>query len=312
MNKQPLIILSGPTAAGKTQLSIALAKAIGGEIISADSVQVYRHMDIGSAKINEEEMQGVRHYLIDVLDPDEAFDVTVFQQMAKSAMEEIYGRGHIPILVGGTGFYIQALVKDIHFEEEEQDASYRQALEEEAKNEGTGRMYKMLCELDPISAQTIHPNNVKRVIRALEFYHKNGFAISAHNAQEKQRQSPYDVRYFVLTTDRSKLYERIDKRVDEMIEQGLEEEVKGLLAAGYAKTLTSMQSLGYAQMASYLQGEITFEEAVYLIKRDTRHFAKRQLTWFRREEDVIWIDKDQYQSEDEILEYMLEEIRKHD
>ena len=302
--KEPLIILSGPTAVGKTKLSIELAKAVNGSIISADSAQVYRYMDIGSAKIKTEEMEGIKHYLIDVLDPSAAFDVVTFKQMAREAMEEILAEGKIPILVGGTGFYIQALLKDVCFEEEEGDKSYRQSLERLAE-ENADLLYEKLAECDPLSAKTIHPNNKKRVIRALEFYHENGYPISEHNAREKERSSPYRYAYFVLNQERKVLYERIEKRVDQMMEEGLLEEVRSLKEKGYDSSLVSMQALGYKQLLAYLDGECSLEEAVYRIKRDTRHFAKRQLTWFRREKDVIFFDKGEFASEEEILNKML-------
>lgn len=306
--KEPLIILSGPTAVGKTKLSIELAKAVNGSIISADSAQVYRYMDIGSAKIKAEEMEGIKHYLIDVLDPSVAFDVVTFKKMAREAMDQILAEGKIPILVGGTGFYIQALLKDVCFEEEEGDRSYRQSLEELAE-ENPELLYARLKECDPLSAKSIHPNNHKRVIRALEFYHENGYPISEHNARERKRSSPYRYAYFVLTQDRKILYERIEKRVDQMMEEGLLEEVRSLKERGYDASLVSMQALGYKQLLAYLDGEYSLEEAVYRIKRDTRHFAKRQLTWFRREEDVIFFDKGEFASEEEILNKMLKILK---
>lgn len=306
--KEPLIILSGPTAVGKTKLSIELAKAVNGSIISADSAQVYRYMDIGSAKIKTEEMEGIKHYLIDVLDPSAAFDVVTFKRMAQEAMDEILAEGKIPILVGGTGFYIQALLKDVCFEEEEGDKSYRQNLERLAE-ENADLLYEKLTECDPLSAKTIHPNNKKRVIRALEFYHENGYPISEHNAREKERSSPYRYAYFVLNQDRKVLYERIEKRVDQMMEEGLLEEVRSLKEKGYDSSLVSMQALGYKQLLAYLDGKCSLEEAVYQIKRDTRHFAKRQLTWFRREKDVIFFDKGEFASEEEILNKMLKILK---
>ena len=291
MKKRPLIILTGPTAVGKTKASIGLAKAVGGEIISADSMQVYKEMDIGSAKIKKEEMDGVPHYLVDVLEPDEEFHVVRFQQMAKEAMEKIYANGHIPIVVGGTGFYIQALLYDIDFTENDGDDSYRKELEEFAKLYGPEALHERLKRVDPKSAEIIHFNNVKRVIRALEFYKQSGMSISEHNETERQKQSPYEFFYFVLTDEREHLYERINQRVDQMIEEGLVCEVKALKDKGYTKNMVSMQGLGYKEILDYLDGECTLEDAIYRIKRDTRHFAKRQITWFKRERDVIWIDK---------------------
>ena len=308
MEKRPLIILTGPTAVGKTKASIGLAKAIGGEIISADSMQVYKGMDIGSAKITPEEMQGVPHYLVDVLEPDEDFNVAVFQKMAKDAMNKIYENGHIPIIVGGTGFYIQALLYDIDFTECEEDDSYRKELEKFAGEKGAEALHEILREKDPASAEKIHANNVKRVIRALEFYHQTGKKISEHNEEESQKESAYNSLYFVLNDERNKLYDRIDKRVDSMVKEGLVEEVSLLHGRGYTRDMTSMQGLGYKEILAYLDGECTLEEAVYLIKRDTRHFAKRQLTWFRREREVIWLQKNEMDDE-EILKYILEMIQ---
>lgn len=308
--KKPLIILTGPTAVGKTKASIGLAKALNGEIISADSMQVYKYMDIGSAKIRPEEMQGVRHYLVDELEPDEEFHVVRFQQMAKAAMEEIYAKGKIPIVVGGTGFYIQALLYDIDFTENEEDTAYREVLEQIAEEKGAEHLHDMLREVDPESAESIHANNVKRVIRALEFYKLTGQKISEHNEKERAKESPYDFCYFVLNDDRQLLYNRIDLRIDKMLEEGLLEEVSSLKDKGYTKDMVSMQGLGYKEILDYLNGECTLEEAVYILKRDTRHFAKRQLTWFRRERDVIWVDKNNYDhNEQKILEVMLSYVK---
>lgn len=309
--KKPLIILTGPTAVGKTKLSISLAKAIGGEIISADSMQVYKGMDIGSAKIKKEEMEGVPHYLIDVLEPQEEFHVVRFQQMAKAAMETIYANGHIPIVVGGTGFYIQALLYDIDFTENEEDHAYRQELEALAKEQGAAYLHNMLQQVDEVSANEIHANNIKRVIRALEFYKQTGTRISEHNAREREKESPYAFCYFVLNDDRAKLYARIDQRIDEMVNEGLVSEVQNLKEQGATRDMVSMQGLGYKEILDYLDGRTSLEEAIYILKRDTRHFAKRQLTWFKRERNVSWIHKDAYQyDETKILHAMLEQIRK--
>ena len=305
--KNPMIILTGPTAVGKTDLSIQLAKAMNGEIISADSMQVYRHMDIGSAKVTPEEMDGVPHHLIDVLEPEEEFNVVVFQKLAKEALTGIYERGHIPIIVGGTGFYIQALLYDIDFTENDGDTAIRRELEKLAQTQGAGCLHQMLQEIDPESAAAIHQNNVKRVIRAIEFYRQTGKKISLHNEQEREKQSPYQFLYYVLDTDRKTLYERIDRRVDLMMEHGLVDEVKHLADMGCTRDMVSMQGLGYKEILDYLSGEIPLEEAVYILKRDTRHFAKRQLTWFRREKDVIWLNKPDFDyDEEKILSYMLD------
>lgn len=300
--KQPLVILTGPTAVGKTALSIALAKRIQGEIISADSMQVYRGMDIGSAKILPEEMDGVPHHLIDILDPREEFHVVTFQQKAREAMLGIYERGHIPIIVGGTGFYIQALLYDIDFTENGEDKSFRHELEERAKTPGgAGQLHQRLKEVDPVSAEMIHANNTKRVIRALEFFEETGTRISEHNEQQRQKESPYRFCYFVLEDERSLLYERIDKRVDEMIRQGLVQEVERLRSQGCDRSMVSMQGLGYKEILDYLDGQCSLERAVYLIKRDTRHFAKRQITWFKREKDVTWISRQELGNDPVVL-----------
>ena len=296
--KKPLIILTGPTAVGKTAASIGLAKAVGGEIISADSMQVYKEMDIGSAKITPEEMEGVPHHLVDVLEPEEEFNVVRFQELAKEAMKGIYERGHIPIVVGGTGFYIQALLYDIDFTENETDHTYRKELEQLAEEKGEEYLHKLLQEADSESAGQIHCHNVKRVIRALEFYHLSGKQISEHNEKEREKTSPYHFAYFVLTDERSHLYANIDKRVDLMIEQGLVDEVQKLKNMGFHRDMVSMQGLGYKEILDYLDGKTSLEEAIYIIKRETRHFAKRQLTWFRRERDVIWLDKQVYDYQD--------------
>ena len=283
--KKPLIVLTGPTAVGKTKLSIALAKAVNGEIISADSMQVYRHMDIGSAKITPEEM--------DVLEPTEDFNIVLFQQMAKDAMDKIYDKGRIPILVGGTGFYIQSVTRDIDFTSSDQDEHYRSELEELAEQKGPAFLHDMLA---------------KRVIRALEFYKQNGTRISEHNEEQKEHTSPYALAYFVLNAPRPLLYERIDTRVDEMLKNGLTEEVKKLRELGCHRGMVSMQGLGYKEILDWMDGKYSYEEAVRVLKRDTRHFAKRQLTWFRREGEVTWVDN--FDSDDSrILSYMLSVCR---
>ncbi|MGN0505531.1 MAG: tRNA (adenosine(37)-N6)-dimethylallyltransferase MiaA [Lachnospiraceae bacterium] len=309
--KKTLVILAGPTAVGKTKLSISLAKALNGEIISADSMQVYRRMNIGTAKISEAEKQGIPHYLIDCLSPEEDFHVVRFVSLAKEAMEQIYAKGKLPIVVGGTGFYIQALLYDIDFTENDEDMSYREYLDRFSKEHGAEALHQMLKEVDEKAASEIHPNNIKRVIRALEFYKKSGgMRISEHNEEQRKKESPYNFAYFVLTDDRALLYERIDARVDEMLKQGLVKEVQELLQDGVPRTGVSMQGLGYKEIAAYLCGECTYEEAVYLLKRDTRHFAKRQLTWFRREPEVLWMNRQDFgNSEQRILEEMIKAVK---
>ena len=309
-DKNKLIVLAGPTAVGKTALSILLAKRIGGEIISADSMQVYRHMDIGSAKITASEMEGVPHHLIDILEPTEEFNVFLFQSLARQAIKEISSRGNIPIVVGGTGFYIQALLYDIDFEGEEDHSEIRRRLEQEADEKGLDALYSQLCLVDPRSAEAIHPHNRKRLIRALEFYRLNGYPISRHNEREREKKSPYDFSYFVITDERSRLYQKIEERVDHMIEEGLVPEVQRLKEMGCDRNMVSMQGLGYKEIMDFLDGSCTLEEAVLRIKQDTRHFAKRQLTWFRRERDVIWIDKSIYGSgTEQLLAAILEKMK---
>ena len=309
MNNRPLIILTGPTAVGKTALSIGLAQAVDGEIISADSMQVYRKMNIGTAKIQQSEMQGVRHHLIDILDPGEDFNVVLFKKYALEAMKDIYSREKIPVVVGGTGFYIQALLYDINFEDNDNDMSYREELQTLAAEHGNSYIHDMLAGVDPESAEKIHENNVKRVIRALEFYKKTGMKISEHNEAESQKESPYNFEYFVLNDDRQKLYDRIDRRIDIMLADGLLDEVRSLVDEGYSRDLVSMQGLGYKEMIDYIQERYTLDEAVYTLKRDTRHFAKRQVTWFKREKQVTWVNKNEFDSEADILSFMIERLR---
>lgn len=309
MDKKPLIILTGPTSVGKTSLSIRLAKAVDGEIISADSMQVYRYMDIGTAKIMPDEMEGVPHYLIDELNPDEEFNVVKFQEFAKNYISQIHDKGKIPILVGGTGFYIQAVLYDIDFTENDSDSSYRIELEQLAKERGGAYLHELLKKIDPESADAIHPNNQKRVIRALEYAKLTGDKISAHNEAQRDKESPYHFIYIVLNKNRTQLYETINKRVDLMMQSGLLDEVKKLLERGYHKELVSMQGLGYKEMIAYLDGSYPLEEAIDILKRDTRHFAKRQLTWFKRERDVTWVNKDEFQDETKLLEYLLKLLK---
>ena len=274
---KPLVIIAGPTACGKTATSIELAKKINGEIISADSMQVYKYMDIGTAKATKQEMQDIPHYLIDEFYPDEEFNVMIFQKKAKDYIDQIYKKGKIPILVGGTGFYINALVFDNNFVEEESDSNLRNELYELAEKNGVEYLHNMLKEFDPESAEKIHYNNVKRVARAIEFYKKTGKPISEHNKEAKSKSSPYKTAFIVLDMDRQKLYERINKRVDVMIEDGLVDEVKMLLEKGYKKELVSMQGLGYKEIVAYINGETSLEEAIEKLKQSTRHFDKDNL-----------------------------------
>ncbi len=309
MTKPPLIILAGPTAAGKTALSIRLAQQIGGSVISADSMQIYKYMDIGSAKITREEMQGIPHYLIDELMPEEEFNIYRFNEMANAALAEIYAAGRIPIVVGGTGFYIRSLLYHTDFTEEDSDPQFRRRMEAFADTFGNHALHEKLREIDPESYHSIHENNRKRVIRALEFYEITGQQISEHNRMERSKESPYNCAYFVLTDERALIYDRINRRVDAMMEQGLLDEVRRLSDMGCHKGMVSMQGLGYKELLDYLDGSCLLEEAVYRIKRDTRHFAKRQLTWFKSERDAIWLNRSRYGGDDTaILEAMLQEL----
>ena len=289
--KKPLVVIAGPTACGKTDISIELAKRINGEIISADSMQVYKFMDIGTAKATKEEMQGIKHYLIDEFMPDEDFNVMIFQQKAKEYMEEIYSKGKIPIIAGGTGFYINAVVNDNEFTETEEDNSLREKLYKDAQENGADYNHNKLKKIDPEYAATVHANNIKRVARALEYFYLTGQKFSEHNAEEKKKTSPYNTSFIILNMDREKLYKRIDMRVDIMIKNGLIDEVKKLLDMGYDPGLVSMQGLGYKEIVPYITGEWSLEKAVDELKKRTRHFAKRQLTWFKRQtENCLWVD----------------------
>ncbi|SCX00029.1 tRNA dimethylallyltransferase [Lachnospiraceae bacterium YSD2013] len=301
----PLVIIAGPTAVGKSDFAIELAKRINGEIISADSMQVYKGMDIGSAKVMPEEMQGIKHYLIDILDPKDEFSVAVFKDYAQKAIKEITDNGKIPIVAGGTGFYIQALLYDIDFSESiGENPEYRSFLLKEYKEKGADYLFDKLREVDPETAGIIHKNDEKRVVRALEFYHETGKPISVHNKEQYDKKSNYNFAYFVLNDYRETIYKKIDARVDIMAEKGLVSEVERLKAAGMTITDVSMQGLGYKEILLYLNGEISLDEAIYRIKRDSRHFAKRQITWFKRERDVIWLNKYEFDYDvDKLMEY---------
>lgn len=305
--KKPLIVIAGPTACGKTATSVLLAKKINGEIISADSMQVYKYMDIGTAKIKKEEMGGIKHYLIDEFYPDEEFSIAVFKSKATKYIEDIYNKGKIPILVGGTGFYINSVIYNNDFTETKKDDKYRKELEQIAINKGNEFLYNMLKQIDKPSAEAIHKNNVKKVIRALEYYKLTGELISKHNEKEKQREKAYNTTFFILNMDREKLYNRINLRVDIMIKEGLVKEVESLLNKGYKKELVSMQGIGYKEIIKYLENEYSLDYAIEIIKRDTRHFAKRQLTWFKHQvDDGVWIDVNNFENSNSLANYMKE------
>jgi len=310
--KKPLIIVAGPTATGKSAAAVELAKLINGAVISADSMQVYKGMDIGSAKISEEEMQDIEHYLIDELDPKEEFSVAVFKQMAVDAMEKIYQNGQIPIITGGTGFYIQAVLYDIDFKETMENELKRSEYREYAEQFGPEALHDRLKEADPEAAEKIHFNNVKRVIRALEYLDETGEQISVHNRIESAKESPYAFEFFVLTDDRAALYKRINNRVEDMFKFGLTEEVTALYESGLSENDISMKGIGYREFFPYFRGEINEKELVSTIKKNTRHFAKRQLTWFRREKDARWIDISLYKRDPQKIAAFMAEIIKKD
>ena len=307
--KPMLIVVAGPTASGKSAAAVELARMIDGEIISADSMQVYRYMDIGSAKITKEEMMGIPHYLIDVADPTEDYDVVRYAREAKAAVSDIISRGKVPILCGGTGFYIQAVTRDIDFSETGSLPEYREELAAYAAQHGNAALHERLRDIDPVSYETIHPNNLKRVIRALEYYKETGMTISAHNEAERQRETPYDLHFFVLNDDRAVLYDRIDRRVDFMMAEGLYDEVLYLRQMGLTRDMVSMQGLGYKEMLDCMDGKYDLDEAVRILKRDSRHYAKRQITWFKRERNTIWIDRRDFGGDSiKIAEFMAGEI----
>lgn len=305
--KKKILVIGGPTAVGKTELSIELAKRLNGEIISADSMQIYKHMDIGSAKVSKEEMNGVVHHLIDVVDPSENFSVADYKEQGEKAIKEIISRGKLPIIVGGTGLYINSLTCNMNFTEAEKDEKYRKDLDKLANEHGNNYIHEMLKDIDPISYKEIHANNRKRVIRALEVYKLTGKPFSSYNAGEDFYKSEYDVHYYVLTMDREKLYERINLRVDIMMEKGLLEECIKLKEMGYTSSMQSMQGIGYKEILYYLEGDVKLQEAINMIKQGSRNYAKRQLTWFRRDPRVTFLDKDKL-SYVEILEKVIGDI----
>ncbi len=311
MNKPPLIILSGPTATGKTDLSVLFAMRHDLEIVSADSAQVYKGMDIGSAKITEDEKKGVPHHLIDVCDVNEDYSAFRFKEMAEEAVAGIYDRGKVPLVVGGTGFYIQALLKGVNFDDDGPDEEYRNSLQKTADEKGASILHAMLRQVDPESADKIPEGNVKRVIRALEYHHLTGRCISEHNEEERLREPKYNSAYFVLIDDRELMYERIDKRVDKMIDAGLEREVRDLLEKGVDPSSTAMQAIGYKEMIPYINGKYSLEDAVYQIKLRTRHFAKRQVTWYKREPEVIYIRRGEFDGDNsKMADFMYRECVK--
>ena len=309
--RKPLVVISGATATGKSALAVNIAKIIGGEIISADSMQIYKYMDIGTAKVTEEEMDGVKHHLIDIIEPNENFDALTFKTMALKAMDEIYERGHIPIIAGGTGFYIQAVTRDIDFTEEN-DGDVREKITEFFNENGEDALFERLRSVDPESCEIIPKQNIKRVIRAIEFYELHHKKISEHNEEQKKRVTPYNLAYFVINQNRDELYRKIDKRVDIMVENGLLDEVKRLVKDYNFDSASGLSNaIGYSEIISYLNGEYDFDRAVELIKQNSRHYAKRQITFFKREKDAIFIDKDKMNSK-EMETFILDTLKEEE
>lgn len=308
MNKIKLVVIVGPTAIGKTSTSIELAKELNGEIVSADSMQIYRYMDIGTAKPNMSERQGIPHYMMDIIEPDESFNVAIYQKRAKAAIDCIYKKGKLPFLVGGSGLYVNSIVYPLDFTTATEDHELRAELYKKVEEKGNYYLHQKLAEIDPTTAKRVHPNDVKRIVRAMEIYCLTGKPMSQHKQNLKNADIPYDLIMIGLYMERSKLYEKINMRVDHMIEQGLIEEVKSLQNMGYGKDLVSMQGLGYKEIIAYLEEEHSLEEAIDILKRDTRRFAKRQLTWFRKDKRIHWVNIEDFNWEHNLYEYLIDYI----
>ncbi|WP_434293699.1 tRNA (adenosine(37)-N6)-dimethylallyltransferase MiaA [Clostridium botulinum] len=306
-----LLIIAGPTAVGKTDISIKLAEKLNGEIISADSMQIYKYMDIGSAKITKDEMKGIPHHLIDVVEPHEEFNVSSFKALAEKSIKDIWNRGKLPIIAGGTGLYINSLIYNYDFTDADRDEKYREYLTKLAEDKGKEYVHSLLKDIDEESYEKLYPNDLKRVVRALEVYKITGKSISEYTKENEKKlyDIPYNVNYFILNMNREVLYERINKRVDIMMGKGLIEEVKKLESMGYTPDMQSMKGIGYKEVLFYLNGDISLDEAIYLIKKGSRNYAKRQLTWFRKDKRYIWIDKDKYSSEEEIVDKIIKMVK---
>lgn len=305
---KPLLILAGPTAVGKSDFSVKVAKALGGECISADSIQVYKGLNIGSGKITEEEMEGVPHHLLDILDPKEDYDASAFQRMAREKVEEIYRRERLPILVGGTGFYIQAMLRDIDFQEEDEAEKerLRSKLEKEMEERGSIALHEELKLADPVSAEEIHPHNRQRIMRALEYFYLHKSPISKHNREEKEKEALYDSLFLVLNRNREDLYEGINARVEKMFQDGLVSEVEAFYKKGYTEHSPGFKGIGYRELFPYLRGECSLSECKALIQQNSRHYAKRQLTWFKREKNTIFVEAENFKSREEEAEWIIE------
>jgi len=308
MNKETLIVLVGPTAVGKTDTAIALAEILNGEVLSADSMQIYKYMDIGTAKPTVEEMKGIPHHMIDIVEPDEEYSVAQFQQLARKVIQEIFERGKIPIVAGGTGLYVNSLIYPMDFTEAGEDMNFRKKMNALALEKGNEYLYRKLREIDEKTATRLHPNDIRRIIRALEIYHLTGKPMSYYRQDLEKTDKPYNTIMIGLTMERSGLYDRINRRVDIMIERGLVKEVEGLLKRGYSKDLTSMQGLGYKEIIAYLEGKRTLLESKEILKRNTRRFAKRQYTWFKRIENVYWVDRGIFDTVEEMANHLVKYI----
>ncbi|GAA0120712.1 MAG: tRNA (adenosine(37)-N6)-dimethylallyltransferase MiaA [Clostridium argentinense] len=305
-----LFILAGPTAVGKTEISIKLAKNLNGEIISCDSMQIYKEMDIGSAKITKEEMSGIEHYLVDIINPNEEFSVAQFKQYAEEAIFKISNKNKLPMVVGGTGLYINSLIYNYSFGDTDKDEKYREYLNGLAEKKGKEYVHNMLKEIDEESFKKLYPNDLKRVVRALEVYKTTGKTMSEYLVEQDIYNIPYNVYYYVLTMNREKLYERINKRVDIMMEKGLLEEVTALKNKGYTEDMQSMKGIGYKELLYHLKGEISLEKSIDMIKQFSRNYAKRQLTWFRKDPRVVWVDKDNFSNDEEVAKFIEEDFKK--
>lgn len=308
--KEKLIVIVGPTGIGKTSLSLEIAKRLDGEIISADSMQIYQYMNIGTAKVLEGEMENITHHLLDFLKPDEDFSVSDFRKKAKQTITMINNKNKIPILVGGTGLYVNSLVYDLNFTKVASDESIRSKLEEIRDDNGNEYLLNMLKEVDPKSAEKINLNDTKRIIRAIEIYEISGKPMSQHNNNFRQLNNDYDLIMIGLNMYRQDLYEKINQRVDRMIDEGLVDEVKTLLDSGYGKDLISMQAIGYKEIIMYLEGTISLDRAIEMIKKGSRNYAKRQLTWFRRDHRIKWFNRDEYNRLDELVLNVMKHIEK--
>ncbi|NLU09161.1 MAG: tRNA (adenosine(37)-N6)-dimethylallyltransferase MiaA [Clostridiales bacterium] len=306
---QNLFILAGPTAVGKSDISVEIARKLDGEIISADSMQIYKYMNIGSAKITPEEMKGVPHHLIDFIEPNKSFNVLEYKKLAVKTIDEIYKKNKLPMLVGGTGLYINSIICNYNFTDAKVDKTYRKHLRELAEKNGKKYVHSLLKDVDELSYKKLYPNDLKRVVRALEVYKLTGKTIGEFNARNRLYEAPYKIYYFVLTMNRTELYEKINSRVDIMLKKGLIDEVENLKSMGCTRNMQSMKAIGYKEILGYLEGTISLDEAIYLVKKGSRNYAKRQLTWFRKDKRAIWVNEDDFNCRSEIVEYIINKFK---